>query len=126
MAAPVPVRHIARDRAASLLEMPEAKLCQVNHHINQAYIPAQTTLIVWRYRIHLTAALNETCRLRKANLEATKSVRRGVGVTRSCILGFPPAGRSNDGPWVGSGPWLWRTFVDSYADVLAECDLAGL
>ena len=50
-AAPVPVRHIARDRAASLLEMPEAKLCQVNHHINQAYTPAQTTLIVWRYRI---------------------------------------------------------------------------
>ena len=46
----LPVRDMAWDRAASLLEMPEAELRQLNHHINQAYVPAQTTLVVWRHR----------------------------------------------------------------------------
>jgi hypothetical protein len=45
-----PVRNMAWDRAASLLEMPEADLREANHHINRAYIPAQTTLVVWRHR----------------------------------------------------------------------------
>lgn len=49
----VPVRDISWDHAARLLEMPEAELRQVNHHINQASIPAQTMLIVWRHRGHL-------------------------------------------------------------------------
>ncbi|MBC9880074.1 hypothetical protein G8O24_22340 [Bradyrhizobium sp. INPA01-394B] len=46
----VPMRDIAWDRAASLLEMPEAELRQANQHIGPAYIPAQTTLVVWRHR----------------------------------------------------------------------------
>jgi hypothetical protein len=46
----VPMRDMAWDRAASLLEMNEAELRQVNQHINPGYIPAQTTLVVWRHR----------------------------------------------------------------------------
>jgi hypothetical protein len=46
----MPMRDMAWDRAAGLLAMPEAELREVNQHINQAYIPAQTTLVVWRYR----------------------------------------------------------------------------
>ncbi|MCK1597954.1 hypothetical protein [Bradyrhizobium sp. 164] len=46
----VPMRDMAWDRAASLLEMPEAELRQANQHIGPAYIPAQTTLVVWRHR----------------------------------------------------------------------------
>lgn len=46
----VPLRDLAWDRAASLLEMSETELRQANHHINQAFIPAQTTLVVWRHR----------------------------------------------------------------------------
>jgi hypothetical protein len=46
----VPARDMAWDRAASMLDISEADLQQVNHHINQAYIPAQATLVVWRHR----------------------------------------------------------------------------
>lgn len=46
----VPMRDMAWDRTASLLEMSEAELRQANQHINPAYIPAQTTLLVWRHR----------------------------------------------------------------------------
>ncbi|MGY4598117.1 hypothetical protein ACVWXL_005863 [Bradyrhizobium sp. GM22.5] len=49
----VPMRDMAWDRAASLLEMSETELRQTNQHINQAYIPAQTTLVVWRHRSQL-------------------------------------------------------------------------
>jgi hypothetical protein len=49
----VPARDMAWGRTASLLEMPEAELRQLNHHINQTYIPAQTTLVVWRGRGHI-------------------------------------------------------------------------
>lgn len=62
----------------------------------------------------------------KRDLGATRSVRRAVGLTTLLLAAwlafwaFPPVGWANDGPWVGSGPWLWKTFIDSYADVLAE------
>lgn len=46
----VPMRDMAWARAASLLEISEAKLRQTNQHVNPAYIPAQTTLVVWRHR----------------------------------------------------------------------------
>ncbi|MET4519519.1 hypothetical protein [Bradyrhizobium sp. I1.7.5] len=46
----VPVRDMAWERAADLLEMSEAELRQANQHINGTYIPAQTTLVVWRHR----------------------------------------------------------------------------
>ncbi|BAR57862.1 hypothetical protein ACFLEY_03930 [Bradyrhizobium sp. YCK136] len=46
----VPVRDIAWERAADLLEMSEAELRQANQHINAAYIPAQATLVLWRHR----------------------------------------------------------------------------
>lgn len=49
----LPARDMAWDRTASLLQMPEAELRQLNHHINGAYIPAQTMLVVWRRRGHL-------------------------------------------------------------------------
>lgn len=49
----VPMRDMAWDSAASLLEMPEAELRQANQHIDPAYIPAQTTLVVWRHRSQL-------------------------------------------------------------------------
>lgn len=44
----VPARDIAWEHAADLLEMSEAELRQANQHIKAAYIPAQTTLVVWR------------------------------------------------------------------------------
>lgn len=46
----VPMRDMGWDRAASLLELPEADLQETNRHINQAYIPRQTALVVWRHR----------------------------------------------------------------------------
>ena len=46
----VPARDIAWDHAADLLEMSEAELRQANQHIKAAYVPAQTTLVVWRRR----------------------------------------------------------------------------
>ncbi len=46
----VPMGDLAWDRAAGLLEMPEAELRQANQHIHPAYIPAQTMLVVWRHR----------------------------------------------------------------------------
>ncbi len=46
----VPVRDMAWEHAADLLEMSEAELRQSNQHINRTYIPAQTTLVVWRHR----------------------------------------------------------------------------
>jgi hypothetical protein len=46
----MPMQDLAWDRVASLLEMPEAELREANHHIKQTYIPAQTTLVVWRHR----------------------------------------------------------------------------
>lgn len=46
----VPVRDMAWERAADLLEMSEAELRQANQHINGTYIPAHTTLVVWRHR----------------------------------------------------------------------------
>lgn len=49
----VPVRDMAWERAANLLGIPESELRNVNRHIAQAYIPAQATLIVWRYRTQL-------------------------------------------------------------------------
>jgi len=41
---------MAWEHAADLLEMSEAELRQSNQHINRTYIPAQTTLVVWRHR----------------------------------------------------------------------------
>lgn len=49
----VPERDIAWERAADLLKINEAELRQTNRHINPAYIPAQTTLVVWRHRSQL-------------------------------------------------------------------------
>ncbi|MCX7321286.1 MAG: hypothetical protein NT113_17995 [Hyphomicrobiales bacterium] len=46
----VPMRDLGWDRAASLLELPEADLQETNRDINQAYIPGQTALVVWRHR----------------------------------------------------------------------------
>lgn len=46
----VPMGDLAWDRAAGLLEMPEAELRQANQHVHPAYIPAQTMLVVWRHR----------------------------------------------------------------------------
>lgn len=46
----MPVRDMAWDRAAMLLKVPETELRQTNQHINQVYIPAQATLVVWRNR----------------------------------------------------------------------------
>ncbi len=46
----VPMGDLAWDRAAGLLEMPEAELRQANQHLHPAYIPAQTMLVVWRHR----------------------------------------------------------------------------
>jgi hypothetical protein len=60
------------------------------------------------------------------DLKATKRVRRVVGLSMLLLaawLGFwviPPVGWANDLPWIGSGPWLWKTFVDWYAGALSE------
>src|SRR5689334_16461608 len=60
------------------------------------------------------------------DLKATKRVRRVVGLSMLLLaiwLGFwviPPVGWANDSPWIGSGPWLWQTFVDWYAGALTE------
>lgn len=60
------------------------------------------------------------------DLKATKHVRLAVGLATFLVavgLAFwvlPPVGWAHDAPWIGSGPWLWETYVASYADVLAE------
>lgn len=43
-------RHLMWGETASLLAMSELQLREINRHIEQGYIPAQTTLIVWRNR----------------------------------------------------------------------------
>lgn len=50
----VPAQDMAWERAAAMLAISEAELRQTNHHIKQAYIPAQATLVVWRYRGQLS------------------------------------------------------------------------
>jgi hypothetical protein len=46
----LPAGNMTWERAASLLQIPERELRQSNRHINQADIPQQTMLIVWRHR----------------------------------------------------------------------------
>lgn len=41
---------MAWERAAGLLDMPDAELRRINRHIREDYIPAGTTIAVWRTR----------------------------------------------------------------------------
>lgn len=49
-----PTQNLSWQRAASLLEIPETELRITNSHLIQYYIPAATTLIVWRHRGQLS------------------------------------------------------------------------
>jgi hypothetical protein len=60
------------------------------------------------------------------DLTATKRVRFALGVmmlifaVRIAFWDVPPIGWVDDAPWVGTGPWLWRSVVELYSGVLAE------